>query len=120
MIRGIRGATTVNENIATDIIDRTRALVLEIIALNQIKASDVASVLVSVTTDLNAAFPAKPIRELAGWSYVPVMCMNEIDVPGGLPRCIRIMLTVNTMIEQEKIIHVYHHEAKKLRPDLLK
>ena len=120
MIRGIRGATTVNKNEEAEIIQHTRELVLEMIDKNGVIASDVSSVLVTVTEDLNATFPARPIRELPGWTYVPVMCMQEINVPHGLPRCIRIMMTVNTEMNQENIHHIYHHEAKKLRPDLLK
>lgn len=120
MIRGIRGATTVNANDETEIIHHTRQLVLEMIEKNNVTAPDVSSVLVTVTADLTATFPAKPIRELSGWTYVPVMCMQEIDVPHGLARCIRIMMNVNTEIKQEEIHHIYHYEAKKLRPDLLK
>ncbi len=120
LIRGIRGATTVNANNEQEIFESTRELILEMIEKNQVEARDVSSVLVTVTDDLTATFPAKPIRELAGWTYVPVMCMKEINVPHGLPRCIRIMMTVNTTIEQADIHHIYHHEARKLRPDLLK
>lgn len=120
LIRGVRGATTVSSNNESEIISHTRELTRAMIEENNINADDVASVLVSVTQDLNAAFPAKPIRELNGWEYVPVMCMQEIDVPNGLPYCIRIMMTINTPLEQEEIIHVYQHQAKKLRPDLLK
>lgn len=120
MIRGVRGATTVKKNDENEILACTESLVSEMIALNRIVAEDVCSVLVSVTSDINATFPAKPIRELEGWNYVPVMCMQEIDVPGGLEKCIRVMMTVNTDKTQQEINHVYHNQAKKLRPDLLK
>lgn len=119
MIRGIRGATTVKENNQTEISEKTRELVLEMIEKNNISAPDVSSVIVTATTDLNAGFPARPIREMTGWKYVPVMCMQEIEVPNGLPRCIRIMMTVLTDIEQDQIKHIYHYEARSLRPDLL-
>lgn len=118
MIRGIRGATTVFSNEASEILKHTEELVQDLIVKNNIESEFVASVLVSVTADLNAAFPAKAIRELPGWELVPVMCMQEIDVPGSLSNCIRVMITLNTKKEQKAIIHVYHHEAKKLRPDL--
>ncbi|NMA91386.1 MAG: chorismate mutase, partial [Amphibacillus sp.] len=81
MIRGIRGATTVTENNELEIIENTRQLVLEMIEKNNVQAEDVSSVLVTVTDDLTATFPAKPIRQLPGWTYVPVMCMQEIKVP---------------------------------------
>lgn len=120
MIRGIRGATTVNENEQKEIYEKTAYLLDEIIEENQLQAKDVAHVLVSVTDDIDQAFPARPIREKTGWTYVPVMCMKEIDVPNGLPRCIRLMLTVNTPKNQQEIVHVYQEEAVSLRPDLVK
>ncbi|WP_440898152.1 chorismate mutase [Amphibacillus sp. Q70] len=119
MMRGIRGATTVKENNEVEIMDHTRQLVVDMIEKNNVSATDVTSVLVTVTADLNAGFPAKPIRELPGWQYVPVMCMQEIDVPHGLPRCIRVMMTVETDLDQKQINHIYQHEARTLRPDLL-
>lgn len=119
MIRGIRGATTVTKNDATEIFERTEELIDQIIKLNSIEADSVAHVLVSVTDDLDQAFPARPIRERAGWQFVPVMCTKEIDVPNGLPLCIRVMMTVNTAKAQTDIHHVYQYAAKQLRPDLL-
>lgn len=119
MIRGIRGATTVINNDKNEILSNTEELVVEMIQKNQIDPENVASVFVSVTAELNAAFPAKSIRNLSGWNYVPVMCMQEIDVPGSLQNCIRVMITVNTTIKQSDIQHIYHHEATKLRPDLM-
>lgn len=120
LIRGIRGATTVKENNEKEIMENTHSLVLEMIKENNVKATDVTSVIVTVTKDLNAGFPARPIRELSGWKYVPVMCMQEIDVPNGLDHCIRILMTVETDIKQDEIKHIYHNESKSLRPDLLK
>lgn len=119
MIRGVRGATTVVHNEAQEVLTNTKQLVITMIDANHIKPDTVSNVLVSVTSDINATFPAKPIRELEGWNYVPVMCMQEIDVPGSLEKCIRIMMTVNTELAQDEIKHIYHNEAKKLRPDLL-
>lgn len=119
MIRGIRGATTVSSNEQTEIYEKTKNLLDAIVSTNHIEPEDVAHVLVSVTDDINQAFPARPIREKEGWTYVPVMCMKEIDVPNGLPNCIRLMLTVNTDKNQTDIVHIYQEEAVKLRPDLV-
>ncbi len=66
------------------------------IKLNQIHPDSVASVFISTTEDINAAFPAKALRKFEGWTYVPVMCMQEIPVPNSLKMCIRIMMHVNT------------------------
>ncbi|RKQ37657.1 chorismate mutase [Oceanobacillus halophilus] len=120
MTRGVRGATTVSLNEEKEILKNTKVLVEEMIEKNDISASDVSHVFISVTRDLNATFPAKVLREIEGWKYVPVMCMAEIDVPNSLPKCIRIMMVTNTGLSQEEIIHVFQNEAVKLRPDLIK
>ncbi|QFT89400.1 Chorismate mutase AroH [Bacillus sp. THAF10] len=118
MIRGIRGATTVVQNSENEIIGKTEELLHKMIAANRIDPDAVAQVLISVTEDITACFPAKALRKFAGWDYVPVMCTREIAVPDSLPFCIRVMLTVNTEIEQKNVHHVYLHDAVSLRPDL--
>lgn len=118
MVRGIRGATTVNENDEMKILAATEDLLAMMIVKNDVEPEDVAQVLITVTNDLNATFPAKVLRSFSGWTYVPVMCAKEIDVPGSLDKCIRIMMTVNTTKTQQEIQHIYLNEAIKLRPDL--
>lgn len=117
--RGIRGATTVTSNSAKEMIEQTKLTLAEMIEKNKVKASDVSHVFISVTNDLTATFPAKALREFPGWTYVPVMCMAEINVENSLKSCIRIMMVVNTTIPQEEIHHVFQNEAIKLRPDLV-
>lgn len=117
-VRGIRGATTVNENRSEDILSATRELMQELVEQNSIKPEDVAAVFITVTTDLNADFPAKALRTEAGWELVPLMCSTEIPVPGSLALCIRFMLLVNTDLGHEQVKHVFLHGAQKLRPDL--
>lgn len=119
MTRGIRGATTVNENKENQILTNTTALLEEIIRKNNVKPETVSHVFISVTKDLNASFPAKSLRQISGWTYVPVMCMKEIDVPGSLTKCIRIMMVVNTNKKQQDIKHIFHNRAIQLRPDLI-
>jgi chorismate mutase len=118
MIRGIRGAITVERDEANEIVDATETLLREMIRANDVAASDVSFVLISVTDDITAAFPAQALRRLEGWTYVPVMCMREIPVPNSLPRCIRVMMTVHTTKKQEEISHIYLRDAMILRPDL--
>ncbi|PDM41069.1 MULTISPECIES: chorismate mutase [unclassified Geobacillus] len=118
MIRGIRGAITVERNEAEEIVDATETLLKEMIRANDVTASDVSFVLISVTEDITAAFPAQALRRIEGWTYVPVMCMREIPVPNTLPRCIRVMMTVETTKKQEEISHIYLRDAVTLRPDL--
>ena len=119
MIRGIRGATTVLHNEEEEMLKNAKELAQEIVLKNNVQPENISHVFLSVTNDLNATFPAKSLRELPGWSYVPVMCMSEIDVPDGLEKCIRIMMVVNTKQEQEDIKHIFLNEAVKLRPDLV-
>ena len=118
MIRGVRGAITVNSNTESEIIAATEELVTQMIELNKINPETVASVLISTTEDLNQAFPAKALRKFSGWTYVPVMCMRELPVPNSLELCVRIMMHVNTDIPQDQIDHVYLRGARVLRPDL--
>ena len=71
-----------------------------------------------MTNDLDATFPARAIREIEGWEMVPLMCSTEIPVKGSLPKCIRLMVQINTDKSHREIRHVYLNEAQKLRPDL--
>lgn len=119
MTRGFRGATTVLENNEIVIMQETHKLLLEMIESNEIKAIDISHVFFSLTQDLNAAFPAKVAREIPGWENVPLMCMQEVDVPHGLEKCIRIMLVAKTELNQTEIKHIFLNEAVILRPDLV-
>lgn len=114
--RGVRGATTCEENTAESILKATRELLALMIRQNGIQAEDVASAFFSTTRDLDAEFPALAARQL-GWWDVALMCVNELDVPGSLRRCIRILLQWNTDKSADKIVHVYIKEAARLRPD---
>ncbi|WP_224768236.1 chorismate mutase [Metabacillus idriensis] len=118
MIRAIRGAATVDQNDEQQIIKATEVLVLEMIEKNSVYPEEVVSVLLSMTADLDAVFPAKALRNLEGWEYVPVMCMQEIPVAGSLEKCIRVMMTVQTSLNQREVMHVYQGQAVVLRPDL--
>lgn len=119
MMRGIRGATTVENNQADEIIEHTTRLCKEIFSQNEIDPEKISHVLISATKDIDAAFPAKALRSLPGCKHVPVMCMQEIDVPGALQKCIRIMMVAETEAKQEDVKHIFLNEAIKLRPDLV-
>ncbi|MDN7241107.1 chorismate mutase [Planococcus sp. N028] len=120
MIRGVRGAITVTKDRSEEILTETKKLVLEMIKANNIDPENVASVIISTTPDISSAFPAKAVRTLENWTYVPVMCTHEMDVPGSLPLCIRVMMHVNTEQKQKDVQHIFMNEAVKLRPDLVK
>ncbi|MGC5324568.1 chorismate mutase [Brevibacillus sp. SYSU BS000544] len=117
-VRGIRGAITVENNTVDEIVSATEYVLREMVERNDVAAEDIASVLITTTEDLDAAFPARAARNLVNWDYVPLMCAREIPVVGSLPRCIRVMMHVNTDKSQKDIQHVFLRDAVKLRPDL--
>lgn len=118
-MRGIRGATTVNQNQAAEILAATRELLEAILAANpSLQVGDLSAAWFTLTSDLDAAYPAQAAREL-GWVLVPSLCASEIPVPGSLPRCIRVLLQWNTSLSQTDIQHVYLRDATSLRPDLI-
>jgi chorismate mutase len=116
-MRGVRGATTVDANTREEILAAARQLLALMIRLNGIASEDVASAIFTVTRDLDAEFPALAARQL-GWLDVPLLCSYEIDVPGSLRKCVRVLVNWNTQKQQREITHVYIKGAERLRPDL--
>ncbi|MDQ4074748.1 MAG: chorismate mutase [Chloroflexota bacterium] len=114
--RGIRGATTVETNEREAILAATRELLTRMIEANEIDVEDVASVVFSTTPDLNAEFPALAARQL-GWYDSALLCTHEMDVPGALDMCIRILIHWNTPKPLAEIQHIYIQGARNLRPD---
>ncbi len=117
-VRGIRGATGVGANDPQAIERAVREMLDRVVAENGVKAEDVAAAFFTATPDLDADFPARAARQM-GWTSVPLLCAQEIAVPGAPPRIIRVLLLVNTDLAQEDVRHVYLGEATKLRPDLV-
>jgi chorismate mutase len=115
--RGVRGATTVDSNSRDDILTATRQLLALMIRKNGIQKEDVASAIFTTSSDVDAEFPALAARQL-GWLNVALMCFHELDVPGSLRLCVRILIHWNTEKPADEIVHVYIKDAKKLRPDL--
>jgi chorismate mutase len=119
-IRGVRGAITVRHDEPEEVLAATRALLDAMLEANPgLRPEDLASALFTLTGDLCSVHPAKAARQI-GWTEVPLMCAAEIDVPGSLPRCIRVLLHWNTDVPQSQVRHVYLKEAASLRPDLTK
>lgn len=116
-MRGIRGAITVEANQEAAVRDATRRLLGEIVRANDVESDEIAAIIFTATPDLNAAFPAEAARQL-GWQAVPLMSAIEMNVPGALPRCIRVLMLWNTPRAQGEIVHVYLDGAETLRPDL--
>ncbi|WPK11717.1 chorismate mutase [Lysinibacillus louembei] len=120
MIRGVRGATTIAVDEQELVWEATAQLVQEMVKANNIEIEHIASVTVSTTPDITSAFPAKAVRTLEGWQYVPIMCTHEMNVAGALPLCIRVLMLVNTDVKQADVQHIYLNDAVSLRPDLVR
>ena len=115
--RGIRGATTADDNTREAILEATRDLLERLTAANDLRQEDVASAIFSTTSDLNAEFPAVAARQL-GWTDTALLNTHEMTVPGSLPRCIRVLIHWNTTKRNVDLRHVFLKEAAKLRPDI--
>ena len=117
-IRGVRGATTIRIDKKNNVLEATQELLVTIMVANPtMVVDDIGSCFFSVTEDIKSAFPAEAARNI-GWKLVPLMCAKEIDVPGGLKRCIRVLIHWNTDLPQGTIRHIYLRNAKSLRPDI--
>lgn len=116
-LRGIRGAITVGKNSKGEIVSQTKALLKKLVSENKISTEDIASAIFSVTKDLNAEFPAVAARSI-GWLYTPLLCTSEINVPGSVAKCVRVLLLVNTKKKQKDIKNIYLGGARNLRPDI--
>lgn len=114
-VRGIRGATTADGNTKEAILNATAELLREIIVQNDIDQEDIAAATFTATADLNAEFPAMAARVILGWTDVALMCSQEIQVPDGQPRSIRVMILVNTEKNASALNNVYLKDAGNLR-----
>ena len=115
-VRGIRGATAAKADTSEAVLAATTELLQAVVAANQVRNDDIASIIFTVTPDLRSEYPARAAR-LLGWNDVALLGAAEIDVPAGLKRCIRVLLHVNTDKSATEIKHIYLHEARALRPD---
>jgi chorismate mutase len=116
-VRAIRGAIQVEENSREAILDGTSELVTAVMARNRLTPADVISVVFSATVGLNAEFPALAARAL-GFQDVPLLCCTEIDVPGAMPRVVRLLMHIETALARSAVQHVYLRGATALRLDI--
>jgi chorismate mutase len=112
----LRGAISVDRNDADEIIDATTTLMLEIVERNELVPEHVVSCIFTATNDLTAEFPAVAARAL-GFDSVPLLCARELEVPGSLPRVIRVLIHYYAA-DEHVAHHVYLGEARALRADL--
>lgn len=115
-LHALRGAISVERNDAETIVGATRELMMELMGRNELTPDRIVSCIFTATPDLNAQFPAVAARDL-GLDRVPLLCSQEIEVPGALERVIRVLIHYYADDSREPL-HVYLGEARKLRTDL--
>jgi chorismate mutase len=115
--RAIRGATTATENSDTAILGAASELLRAILVANGLAPEHLISILFTLTSDLDAAYPTRAAREM-GWTDIPLLDAQQPRVQGDLPRCVRVLVHCDTELAKRDIKHVYLGEAKRLRPDL--
>jgi chorismate mutase len=113
----LRGATTVDADTEEQIHQRVQALLAEMLDRNGVAHEDLISILFTATEDVRSMFPAAAARAI-GLGDVPLLCARELAVAGGTPRCIRVLMHVNTDRSRSELRHVYLEGAKGLRDDL--
>jgi chorismate mutase len=116
--RGIRGATTAEYNTKESILEASKELLQEIVAVNDINIDSITCVIFTTTPDLNSAFPAASARNL-GWDNTALLCAHEIDVQGSMPMCIRVLVLFNTEKQASEIQFVYLKGKEILRQNTL-
>ena len=116
-VRALRGATTIDVDEKDHLFERVIALLEELFERNGIHHDDLISVLFTATDDVRAAFPALAARKF-GLGDVPLICARELDIEGGTPRCIRVMIHLTTERSRNELHHVYLEGARSLRDDL--
>lgn len=117
MVRAVRGAIQIDRDDPADILAGTRELLTEVVGRNDLVEADLISIVFTLTPDLTSCFPAVAAREL-GFADVPLLCATEVDVPGALPRVIRLLAHVESDRPRSAVRHIYLRGATRLRPDL--
>ena len=116
-VRALRGATTLDTDEREHLLSRTGEMIAELFARNAIEEDDLISIVFTATADVHSAFPAEAAR-IGGITHVPLMCARELEIEGGVPRCIRMLVHAYTPRPTDQLRHVYLHEARQLRTDL--
>ncbi|MGI8663218.1 MAG: chorismate mutase [Acidimicrobiales bacterium] len=116
-VRALRGATTIDADTVEDVTERTIALIEAMLERNGVAHDDVISVWFTATDDIHSMFPATAARK-AGLGDVPLICARELDIEGGQPLCIRVLMHLATQRARDELHHVYLEGAAALRDDL--
>lgn len=116
-VRALRGATTVDADTPAQIHERVGALIMEMLARNDVDKDDLISVVITATEDVTSMFPAAAARAV-GLGDVPLLCARELSIDGGTPLCIRVLMHLTTERARADLRHVYLAGAEGLRDDL--
>lgn len=116
-VRALRGATTLEHDDRGHLFDRTQELIDAVLTRNDLTEDDLISIVFTATDDVHSAYPAEAARE-AGITHVPLLCTRELDIEGGIARCIRVLVHAYTTRTAHELRHVYLHDARQLRTDL--
>ena len=116
-VRALRGATTVDTDTSAQVSERVQALVLAMLDRNQVAKDDLISIVFTATDDIHSMFPATAARA-CGLGDVPLLCARELDVEGGTPLTVRVLMHVTTERTRAELHHVYLEGARGLRDDL--
>ena len=116
-MRAIRGATMLQNNSAEEMKDATKELLIEMMLKNNVDNSDLISIILTATVDLNCAFPAAAAREM-GMGDVPLLCSVEMNVVGAPEKVVRVLMHCETDLKRSEITHIYLRGAEVLRQDL--
>ncbi|HVF32458.1 MAG TPA: chorismate mutase [Acidimicrobiales bacterium] len=116
-VRALRGATTVDADTPEQLHERVQALLQRMLDRNEVHKDDCISILFTATDDIHSMFPALAAREM-GFGDVPLICARELEIVGGTPMCVRIMMHITTEKARDELHHVYLEGAKGLRDDL--
>ncbi len=115
--KGLRGATTLEEDSRDEIIVKTKELLGAMIERNEIDKEDLVTIIFTATSDVHGAFPAAAAREM-GFGDVPLICAQELEIADSTPLCVRILALIDTDKKRSELRHIYLHGAKGLRDDL--
>jgi chorismate mutase len=116
-VRAVRGATQLDVDERTHLLERTSELVQAVLERNGVGQQHLISVIFTATPDLVSEFPAYAAR-LIGITDVPLLCARELDVAGAMPRVVRLLAHLDTDLPRDEVQHVYLHGARALRTDL--
>lgn len=116
-VRALRGATTLEVDERDHLFARTQELIDAMLERNELVEDDLISIVFTATSDVQSAFPAEAARE-AGITHVPLLCARELEIDGGISRCVRVLLHAYTTRTPHELRHVYLHDARQLRTDL--